>query len=162
MPGVSGGDRFAPHARGHPPTMTNTIERKISEVNDSLTNRLDDLETSLPGVPSKALAVSRASARRVNDVVEGVADALWGRFERVADDSTSAVKTTTGQARAGAARVTEGARAGGEAHDGAGESRDRRGRREREGERRPDKSAGICPGPARGANGERRDRGCAR
>lgn len=92
--------------------MSNTIERRISDVNDSITVRLDDLETSLPTIPSKALAASRASVRRVNDIVEDAASSIRGRFANVADDAQTAAKTTSGQARAAAGRVTRTAETG--------------------------------------------------
>jgi len=87
--------------------MINTIERKISDVNETVTERLDDLETSLPAIPSKALAASRASARRVNDIVESAASSIKHRFENVADDTATAAKTTTGQARSAAEKATK-------------------------------------------------------
>lgn len=92
--------------------MTNTIERKISEVNDSVTARLDDLETSLPALPSKALAASRASARRMNDIVESAATSIKARFDNVADDTVTAAKTTTGQARTATSKATKTVKTG--------------------------------------------------
>ncbi len=86
-------------------TKPNDIERKISEINDMVTERLDELETSLPPIPSKALAVGRAGARRVNDVVETVVTAIAGRAETVADEAGVAMRTTTGQARSAADRA---------------------------------------------------------
>lgn len=91
---------------GNPNSMMSTIERKISDVNDSVTVRLDDLETSLPPIPAKALAAGRAGARRVNSVVETAANSLKNRFDNVADDTSTAAKTTTGQARSAAGRAT--------------------------------------------------------
>lgn len=87
--------------------MSTTIERKISDVNDAITVRLDDLEDTLPAIPSKALAATRASVRRVNDVIESVASSVQQRFGNVADDTATAVKTTTGQAKEASKRATE-------------------------------------------------------
>lgn len=87
--------------------MNNTIERRISDANDAITVRLDDLESTLPAVPSKALAASRASVRRVNDIVESVTSSIRNRFEHVADDTATAVKTTTGQAKSATGRASK-------------------------------------------------------
>ncbi|MEP4652679.1 MAG: Rho termination factor N-terminal domain-containing protein [Ilumatobacter sp.] len=90
----------------------NTIERKISDVNDSVTVRLDDLENSLPSIPSKALAASRASARRMNDVVATAANSIKNRFDNVADDTSTSALTTSGQARSAAPRAATAVRTG--------------------------------------------------
>ncbi len=87
--------------------MSNTIERKISTVNDALTERLDDLETQLPSIPSKALAATRSSVRRVNDVVEATASSIWSHFDAVGKDASTAVSTSAGQARAAAKRSSD-------------------------------------------------------
>lgn len=92
--------------------MNDTIERRISDANDAITVRLDDLESTLPAIPSKALAASRASVRRVNDIVESAASSIRNRFEHVADDTATAVKTTTGQAKAASGRVNKTVRDG--------------------------------------------------
>ena len=112
MPTVSPVHRFVPYHRGYAEVMLNTIERKISDVNDSVTIRLDDLENSLPTIPSKALAASRASARRVNDVVESVASSLKNRFETVAEETSTAARTTTGQARSATERAARTVKTG--------------------------------------------------
>lgn len=92
--------------------MINTIERKLSDVNESVTVRLDDLETSLPTIPSKALAAGRSGARRVNDIVESAATSIKSRFDNVADDTVTAAKTTTGQARSAAEKATKTVKSG--------------------------------------------------
>ncbi len=92
--------------------MLSTIERKISDVNDSVTVRLDDLESTLPSIPSKALAASRASARRVNDIVATAASSIMNRFDNVADDTSTAARTTSGQARSAASRAATAVRTG--------------------------------------------------
>lgn len=84
--------------------MTNTLERTITSINDAWTERLDELEEQLPSIPSKTLAVTRSSVRRVNDVVEATASSLRSRVAAVGDDASTAVATTTGQARAAAKR----------------------------------------------------------
>jgi DNA anti-recombination protein RmuC len=86
--------------------MMNTIERTITNVNDSVTERLDDLEQQLSPIPSKALAATRSSVRRVNRVVETTASSIWSRFENVESEASAAVATTTGQARSAADRVS--------------------------------------------------------
>lgn len=98
--------------------MNNSIERKISDANDAITVRLDDLETTLPAIPSKALAASRAGVRRVSDVVASATSSIRNRFDNVADDTETAVKTTTGQAR------TESERAKKSVEDGVTQTRD--------------------------------------
>lgn len=90
----------------------NSIERKISDANDAITVRLDDLETTLPAIPSKALAASRASVRRVNDIVESATSSIRNRFENVADDTATAVKTTTGQAKSASQRASKTVKGG--------------------------------------------------
>ena len=84
--------------------MLNTIERTLTTANDSVTERLDALEESLPGVPSKALAATRASVRRVNDVVGSAATSVWSRTDAVGDEASDAVATSTGQARSAVER----------------------------------------------------------
>jgi hypothetical protein len=79
--------------------MLNTIERKVSDINDTVTGRLDDLETSLPTFPSKALAASRAGARRVNDIVGTASSSLKSRFDTVSDDTTVASETASDDAK---------------------------------------------------------------
>jgi hypothetical protein len=87
--------------------MTNTLERTIITVNDAFTERLDSLETHLPAIPSKALAATRSSARRVNDVVESAASSIRSRITTVGDDASAAVATSTGQARSAVERSSE-------------------------------------------------------
>lgn len=84
--------------------MTNTFEDTLTNLNDAWTDRLDALEQQLPPIPSKALAATRSSARRVNDVVESAACSLRTRASSVGDDASAAVATSTGQARAAAER----------------------------------------------------------
>ena len=84
--------------------MIKTLERTVCSVNDTITDGLDGLESNLPPIPSKALAATRASARRVNDVVEAVVTSLRSRVETVSDDVSTASATTRGQARSAARR----------------------------------------------------------
>jgi len=82
----------------------NTIERTLNNANDSVTDRLDAIENSLPEIPSKALAATRASVRRVNDVFGSAGKSVCSRVETVGDEASAASSTTTGQARAAATR----------------------------------------------------------
>ena len=84
--------------------MISTIERNVKSANDTATKRLDDLETLLPAIPSKALAATRSSVRRVNDVVESAASSICHRSEAVRSDASSAVATSTDQARSAVER----------------------------------------------------------
>jgi hypothetical protein len=88
----------------------NTLERTLTHANDSVTARLDELENSLPGIPAKALAATRASVRRVNDVV-GSAAASTGQARaaagRTVDSITRGVKETAGPARRTVDAVTD-------------------------------------------------------
>ena len=90
-------------------TMSNTIERTITAVNESVTERLDALETSLPTIPSKALAATRASARRVNDIAESAACSARQRVDRVRGETDAATSTSVGQARSAIDRSTDAA-----------------------------------------------------
>lgn len=84
--------------------MMNTLERTFTNANDSVTERLDELENSLPAIPAKALAATRASVRRVNDVVGSAACSVWSRAEAVGDEASAAAATSTGQALSAAER----------------------------------------------------------
>ena len=81
-------------------TMSNTIEKTITTVNDSVTERLDALESTLPTIPSKALAATRASARRVNATIESAGCSIRTRVENVRNEADAATSTSAGQARA--------------------------------------------------------------
>jgi len=82
--------------------MMNTIERTFTTASDSVTERLDALEKSLPEIPSKALAASRASVRRANDVVGSAASSVRSRMETVGDEAGAAAATSKGRARSNA------------------------------------------------------------
>jgi hypothetical protein len=76
---------------------------------DSLTSRLDDLETSLPTVPAKVIRVTRATARRLNDVVESTVSAIADQVSAITSSTTTSASTTLGQARAQANAVSKSA-----------------------------------------------------
>ena len=76
--------------------MSNTIERTINAVNGSVTERLDELETTLPPLPAKALAATRASARRFNHVAESAFCSGRIRADRVRSDVDTAASTSAG------------------------------------------------------------------
>lgn len=92
-----------------------------------LTEQLDRVESSLPPVPAKTMALGRASARRATEVVSSVASDVNRRVDRVVTavrtgtertfsevrdagelttgSAASAVRQTTGQARSAAERT---------------------------------------------------------
>lgn len=90
--------------------MTTTFESKISTVGAELATRLDDLAESLPPVPSKALAATRAGARRVNDVIASTIRSAFERLSAVGATASESAKTASGQAGAQARRVASTAR----------------------------------------------------
>ena len=92
--------------------MLTTIESTISRANDDLTARLDDLESSLPAIPSKVLAASRAGARHVNDTVASVVRNVTGRADTVGSSVATSAKTASGQMGAQARRAASAATAG--------------------------------------------------
>lgn len=87
--------------------MNRALDDKISQVNDEWTARLDELERSLPAIPAKTLAASRAVARRVNDVVEGTIRAATSRTKSVGDTASTAARTVGGQAGSAAGRTAD-------------------------------------------------------
>ena len=87
-----------------------TLDSKISDVNRAWTNRLDDLERSLPEIPSKALSATRATVRRMNDVTENVVRTVTGRGQHVAEQASTSARTVAGQARSAADRTAAQAR----------------------------------------------------
>ncbi len=92
--------------------MMNTIERTLTSANDAVTDRLDSLEQSLPGIPAKAVAATRASVRRVNHAVGAAASSMWSRADDVGEVAGAAVATTSGQARSNATKASEAVRRG--------------------------------------------------
>lgn len=83
---------------------------QICERLDELTRRLDQLEASLPAIPARALGLSRATVRRVNATASDIADDVGRQFGRFSSTASTALSTTTGQARSAVERTSETAR----------------------------------------------------
>ncbi len=79
----------------------------ITSIQNDLTDRLDQLETSLPSLPSKSLAFGRASARRVIDTTTDVVSTVGRRLGSVRDTASTGAKTSTGQASSGVNRTAK-------------------------------------------------------
>ncbi len=79
---------------------------------ESITQRLDALESELPPIPSKTLGLTRASARRTNDIVTQVVDRVGAFVGPVATTAATASKTVVGQARSAADRSAAAIRKG--------------------------------------------------
>ncbi len=78
----------------------------------NLTERLDELETSLPAIPANTLKVGRATVRRTTSVAASVLDDISERAGRVADTAGNAARTVSGQARSAGDRSIRTARSG--------------------------------------------------
>ena len=78
---------------------------------DRITERLDQIESSLPSIPSKAVALARAATRRSNDIVIAVRDEVDTRSGTIRSAISTASRTTAGQARSAALRSTKFVRA---------------------------------------------------
>lgn len=72
-----------------------------------LTKKLDQIEHSLPPVPSKSVALGRATIRRTNDVVASVVADVTRRFDRVAGVARTGTATTVGQTREAGERTAK-------------------------------------------------------
>lgn len=70
-----------------------------------LTERLDQLERTLPLIPAKSLAFGRATVRRTNDVVVSVVSDVARRMDRVVGTARSGAAVTSGQARSAVDRT---------------------------------------------------------
>lgn len=70
-----------------------------------LTQRLDQLERTLPPIPAKSLAFGRATVRRTNDVVMSVMSDVASRMDRVVGTARSGAAATSGQARSAVDRT---------------------------------------------------------
>ena len=116
---------------GNPLGMMNTIDKKFSEANEQFTVRLDDLEQNLPDIPSKVLAATRASVRRVNDVVESAAGSLKTRLDSVADEEGALFSSSSARAALRGGKPEEATAILGEPHRirGIVEQGDQRGRK---------------------------------
>ncbi len=93
-------------------SLTNTISR----TNESVNERLDDLERQLPSIPSKWLGLTRAVTDRAGAMVCGAATAVMRpavavkrEGESVARSTDVAARTTVGQARSATARTVTAA-----------------------------------------------------
>jgi hypothetical protein len=74
---------------------------------EKLTTRLDDLETSLPRIPSAALSACRAATRRATAIATSAYDKVGPRFETIGSRVGTAVRTAAGQARSATGRSVE-------------------------------------------------------
>ncbi len=90
--------------------MTSDFNSEISRRLDELTRRLDQLEAVLPLVPSKAIGLSRATARRVNATAADVATDLGRQLGLLGSTADNALSTSVGQARSAAERTSTTAR----------------------------------------------------
>lgn len=72
---------------------------------DRLTERLDELEETLPTIASKTVAFGRATTRRTTSIATAIIDNVAGRFDTVADTIGAAGRTTSGQASSVAERT---------------------------------------------------------
>ena len=79
----------------------------ITSIQNDLTDRLDQLETSLPSIPAKSLAFSRASARRVIDTTSDVACTVGRRIDSVWSTASTGAKTSVGQATSAVNRTAK-------------------------------------------------------
>ena len=86
------------------------INTEISRRFDELTHRLDQLEAQLPPIPSRALALSRATIHRVNTTAADVAKDVGRQLGHFSSTANTAFATTVGQARSAVERTTETAR----------------------------------------------------
>ncbi|MGK0274987.1 MAG: hypothetical protein ACI9N0_001368 [Ilumatobacter sp.] len=105
-------DAFGRCALGYCSLMTSTINIETTDdltehlagTSEKLTTRLDDLETSLPRVPSAALSFGRAATRRATAIATSAYDKVSPRFETIGSQVGTAVRTAAGQARSAAGR----------------------------------------------------------
>ncbi len=72
-----------------------------------LTQRLDQLEHSLPPIPAKSFALGRATVRRTNDVVTSVVSDVARRMDNVVSTARTGARTTVGQARSAVDRTAK-------------------------------------------------------
>lgn len=79
---------------------------------DRLTERLDELEESLPGIASKTVAFGRATTRRTTSIASAIIGEVTGRVDTVVHSIGTAGRTTAGQATSVAERSAKSARDG--------------------------------------------------
>lgn len=84
--------------------------RNPDEMCTEITRRLDDLETSLPSVPAKVVALGRATVHRVSETASGVASDVGRQLGQLSSTASTAVATSVGQTRSAAERTAETAR----------------------------------------------------
>jgi len=95
--------------------MTSTIETNTTDelgehnagTSEKLTTRLDELETSLPRIPSAALSFGRAATHRTRTVATSVYNKVSPRFETIGSKVSTAARTAAGQARSAASRSVD-------------------------------------------------------
>jgi hypothetical protein len=89
---------------------TTDFPSEISRRFDELTNGLDRLEAGLPLIPSRAIGLTRSSARRMGVTASAVATDVGRHLERLGATATTALSTSIGQTRSAAVRTSSTAR----------------------------------------------------
>lgn len=72
-----------------------------------ITRSLDDLEERLPGVPSEALGLARATARRITSTATDVTDRLGDGLDTVGRTVGRSARTVAGQFSSSAQRTVD-------------------------------------------------------
>ncbi|MFN3255267.1 MAG: Rho termination factor N-terminal domain-containing protein [Ilumatobacter sp.] len=78
-------------------------------VQQDITRRLDDLETSLPSLPSNLVRLGRATVHRTNDIASAVGRRLSDVAGVSGHSAQTGMSTTAGQARSAAQRTIDAA-----------------------------------------------------
>lgn len=78
-----------------------------ASLNANLTQRLDDLESGLPSIPSQAFGLSRAATRRMIDTSGAVVSTIARQVETFLGTASTSAKTVVGQTRSGAQRTVK-------------------------------------------------------
>jgi len=94
---------FRAPRRGHPDDMNISL----TSVQNDVTERLDDLEESLPSIPSKGLNLTRASARRVIDTSADVVCTVRRAADSVWNTAATSTRTSVGQASSAVSRTAK-------------------------------------------------------
>jgi len=79
----------------------------LTSVQNDVTGRLDDLEESLPSIPSKGLTLTRASARRVIDTSADVVCTVRRAVDSVWNTAATSTRTSVGQASSAVSRTAK-------------------------------------------------------